>query len=280
MRRLKGVKMMLMAFAVCCMFSMTSQDVFAKNVSEKEENETQETAMEIEANKQDAVSAANGKSSTLYWVNGYTSKKDNDWFKVYLLKGVQYVSLDGASVDVKVWTENGKLLLDESYTKTRLGFSAYPFEVTTDGYYYVNITSFGSSARYTLSVGEPNYTVAECTVKLGSVTMSSKQKSLYFDLSQSALLPKGAVVYSIAMDGVKSQTVSGIDVTNCETGIKCNLGTYTWRKDKLESMNMLLKSEWKVTFTRKEYITFTPSIKLYYVYPITSTTVDDNITFS
>ncbi|MBQ3165144.1 MAG: hypothetical protein IJC02_11545 [Lachnospiraceae bacterium] len=58
------------------------------------------------------------------------------------------------------------------------------------------------------------------------------------------------------------------------------IGVYTWRKDKLESMNMPLKSEWRVTFTRKENVTFTPSVKLYYVYPITSTTAEDNIVFS
>lgn len=280
MRRLKGFKMMLMAFAVCCLFGMTSQEVFAKSVSEKEGNETQETAMEIEANEQTAVNAANGKSSTLYHVDGTVYSDEQDWYKVYLTKGEQYVSLNGDAVDVVVWTENGKMVLDESYIKTSFGFSGFPFDAESAGYYYVQITTTRSYASYILSVGDPNYSAAECTVKLGSVTMSSRQNSVEFDLRKADMLPEGAVVYSILMDGLNSQTVSAVDVTNVSAGKKINLGVYTWSKDRLEFSNLLLKSKWKVTFTRKEYVSFTPSIKLYYVYPITSTTVEDNITFS
>lgn len=274
---------MLMAFAVCCMFSMTSQEVFAKTVYESIEydtHDTQDTAMEIEANRQNAINAANGNNSTAYFVDGSVDREEQDWYKVYLTKGKQYVSLNGDAVDVVVYSPNQKKILNKSYTKTGFNCTGFEFDAESEGYYYVQITTIRSYASYILSVGNPNYTAAECMVNLGSVTMSSKQRSVEFDLRKADVLPDGAVVYSVLMDGLNSQTVSAVDVTNVSTGKKINLGVYTWSKDRLESSNLLLKSKWKVTFTRKEYVTFTPSIKLYYVYPITSTTVEDNITFS
>lgn len=280
MRKIKGLKMMLMAFAVCCLVGMTTQEVFAKSVSEKGVHDTQETAMEIEANKANAVNAANGKTSTLYHVSGRVYSDEPDWYKVYLAKGTQYVSLNGDSVDVELYTADQKMVLRKSYTKTGFWFSAYPFVVETEGYYYVKITSVGSAASYYLSVGDPNYTAAECTVELNAVTMSSKQKNVYCDLRNINVLPDGAVVYSILMNDVENLAVSAIDVTNMSTGIKNNLGMYSWMKNRLESQNMFLKSRWKITFTRNNSVTFTPSITFYYVYPVTSTTVQNEIVIS
>lgn len=55
-----------------------------------------------------------------------------------------------------------------------------------------------SSIRdYTLLVGAPVYTVASCTVELGSVTMQGSGSSSSADLRWETEMPEGAIVYSI-----------------------------------------------------------------------------------
>lgn len=280
MKKVKWVKAIIMVFVVCCVLGMSKEVAFAKSVYESESNDTKEEAEEIEVNKQNAVNAANGKSSTLYHVSGSVSKQDEDWFKVYLSKGKQYVSVSGDSLDIEVWSEDGTLILKKSYLGIKSGFTAYSFEISRENYYYVRLSSSSYHSSYTISVGEPNYSAAWCRVTLDPVTITTKQKSIEFDLSNEDVLPEGAIVHTILMSGLNSQSVNAISVKNVSTGMKTSLRTYSWSQNKLESLNMLLKSRWILTFSRKENVTFTPTVTLYYVYPITSETVNTEIILS
>lgn len=251
----------------------------AQSVSEINYNDTMETAQLIQANSETAAQAANGSRPNQYFVNGYTSTTDDDWYKVYLTAGTQYVICNGNSFEFKVYASNESLIKNEVYTKSRFGSTSYAFNAPTTGYYYVNVIGITSSSQsYILGVGDPVYAVAWCEVKLNTIKMADKKdKVVTFDLSEEDRLPNKAIIYTISMEGVRTTSVDRIAVTDMKKNRTVNLATYTWSKSGLVSLNMNLKSDWKIEFGYNKNTSFTPSIKLCYVYPVVSTYVDDEI---
>ena len=74
--------------------------------------------------------------------------------------------------------------------------------------------------------------------------MEDKEDSnLSFDLSCEEKLPNNAVVYTIAMEGVRTTAVNSVAVTNSKINKTVNLTLYLWKKSDLVSMKMPLKSE-------------------------------------
>ena len=166
-----------------------------------------------------------------------------------------------------------------TYVKTGFGVTAYPFNVSTAGYYYVKITGNTSSSQsYILSVGGPTYSVASCEVEFDTVTMADDEDEvLNFNLEDEDALPDDSVVYTISMSGVRTTSVDSIAVINNNSDNTVNLTRYSWNKSGLVSLNMPLKADWDIELSYNKDTSFTPSIKLYYAYPVVSEEIEDDI---
>ena len=120
--------------------------------------------------------------------------------------------------------------------------------------------------------------VAKCEVKLQPVTMANNtDKVIDFDITKENQLPENAIVYSISMNGIGSNSVDGISLTNTITNKTVDLRRYSWNQSKLESMNLILKSSWIVELAYYKDTSFTRSVDLRYAYPVVSECVEDNI---
>lgn len=277
MIRKKLVKMLTTCLMSVFIIGAASITVHAESVRETESNDTMETAETIMANYETAAQAVNGSRPNQYVVTGSTSNTDADWFKVYLSAGTQYVTCNDDPFEFEVYAPNGSLVLEEIYTKTGFGTTAYPFTASTAGYYYVKITGItSSSSDYILLVGGPTYVVASCEVKLDAVTMANnRDSSSNFDLRFEDSLPENAVIDNVLMSGLKTTSVNSVSVRNLDSNNTVSLTKYSWNKSGLVSLNMPLKSRWSITYGYNKDISFTPSIKLYYAYPVVSTYVED-----
>lgn len=270
----------LFAVAIMCFCLVAGgTTAYAQTVNESDSNDTMETAQLIQANSETAAQAVSGSRPNQYVVNGYTSTTDSDWYKVYLTAGTQYVTCNDNAFTFEVYNSNGTLLESETYVKTGFGVTAYPFNAATAGYYYVKITGITSSSKsYILSVGGPTYSVASCEVEFDTVTMADDEDEvLNFNLENEVALPDDAVVYTISMSGVRTSSVDSIAVINNNSDNTVNLTRYSWNKSGLVSLNMLLKADWDIELRYNKDTSFTPSVKLYYAYPVVSEEIEDDV---
>lgn len=278
------IKKKLAKMLTTCLMSVfiigtASMTVHAESVRETEPNNTMETAETIMANHETAAQAVSGSRPSQHVVTGSTSNTDEDWFKVYLSAGTQYVTCNDDPFEFEVYDPNGSLVLDEIYTKIGFGSTAYPFVASTDGFYYVKIKGItSSSSDYILLVGGPTYSVASCKVEMPTVNMANgSDSSSSIDLRFEDALPEDAVVYMLSISGIRTTAVDSISVRNLSSNNTVNLSTYTWDKSGLVSLNMPLKGRWSITYGYSKDISFTPTISLYYAYPVTSTYVEDDV---
>ena len=275
----KGLRSLLMVASMCFCLVAGGTTAYAQTVNEADSNDTIETAQLIQANSETAAQAVSGSRPNQYVVNGYTSTTDSDWYKVYLTSGTQYVTCNDNSFVFEVFDSSENRITRGTYVKTGFGVTAYPFNVSTAGYYYVKITGNTSSSQsYILSVGGPTYSVASCEVEFDTVTMADDEDEvLNFNLEDEDALPDDSVVYTISMSGVRTTSVDSIAVINNNSDNTVNLTRYSWNKSGLVSLNMPLKADWDIELSYNKDTSFTPSIKLYYAYPVVSEEIEDDI---
>jgi hypothetical protein len=278
-RKTKSFKALITVVMVCCIVWINGITAKAQSVSETEPNDSMETAQLIQANYETAAQVVNGNRPNQYVVKGNTSKTDEDWYKVYLNAGVQYITCNDNPFDYEIYNSDNNLVSSGTYTKSRLFPIGYSFNATSDGYYYVKIKGLTSaSSSYILLVGGPTYSVGSCSVSLGSINMSGKNVTVPVDLRYKNAIPEGSVVYAISMSGVKSNSVNGITVKNLTSNNTIVLSNYSWNKTGLALMNMPLKGNWQIIFDYNKNTTFTPKLNLLFAYPLTLEYVD-NIEF-
>ncbi len=257
------------------MVMLSGVTAHAEIVTDVEPNDTIETAQLIQANYETAENAVNTTWPNQYSVHGTTSSVDEDWFKVFLTAGTQYITCNDQSFNFEVYDSNQSLILSRSYVKSGLGVKAFPFTAPSSGYYYVKVQGILSSpSNYILLAGGPTYTVQYCSVAMKSITLSGSDATVSFNLSQQSNLPDGAVVYTISMSNVATTAVKGISVKNVTAGRTVDLLMYTWQKEGLVSMNLPVKANWQVTFKYNKNVTITPKLTLRYAYPVTSEWVE------
>ena len=275
----KIFKKRILAVVLSCftLMNVIALPVHASTVNETEPNNTRETAMTITANRETPAQAVSGNRPNEYVVDGSTSANDEDWYKVYLNAGVQYVTLNGGTLSFEVYEEDSEFpIIARQYQKTGFGGTAYRFNATTAGFYYVCIhTNLSSSQDYLMLVGDPTYDVISCTVNLDSVTMSGSDQNVSFNLVNETSIPEGAIVYSMAVRGVRTTAVDGIAVRNITSGNTVNMDRYTWSKSGLVSLSMPVRGSWRITFEYSKNTTFTPYVVFQCVYPVTSVYAED-----
>lgn len=277
--KFKYFKGFMMAIVFCSAIWICGITVHAERVRETEPNDTRETAQLIQANRETAEQAVNADRPNQYVINGYTSTSDEDWYKVYLSAGIQYVTCNDNPFNFEVYDSNYNLIASESYFSTGFGSKAYPFTAPLDGYYYVKVKgALAVQSSYILLVGGCVYSVASCDVSMDSITMSGdRDVKVPIDLRLETRLPDGAIVYMISINGVKTTSVDGISVKNKSTNSIVRLPKFTWYQMGLVSMNMPLKSQWEINFEYYKNTTFTPSFDVLYAYPVTSEYVEDMV---
>ena len=269
-----NIKNVLTLMLICCFLWINGITVHAESqaVNEKEPNNTKETAQLIQANAETAAGSVSGSDPGEYVVYGTGSKEDDDWYKVYLNAGEQYITCNGNPFKFEVYTDTQNLIFIGAYDGLGFGVKAYQFMAPSSGYYYVRVNGNSSTPRsYILMVGGPTYTFNSCRVQLDEVVMSNNRDGISVtDLSNIEAIPDGATIYMMSVSGVGSNAVSGISVTNMRVSNTQRLEKYTWQKQGLVSLNLPAKSSWQVTFTYSKNATFTPTLRLFYVYPVTS----------
>lgn len=104
------------------------------------------------------------------------------------------------------------------------------------------------------------------------MTSSARMKLAHFD-GESMITPKDAIAYEVSLKGLNSTSVKSARLKNNKNGRSVELLKYSWRKSDLESMNMKVESMWTVELEYEKATSFTPTLKMYYVYPVYSATI-------
>lgn len=279
MSRKKLMKTIVACLTSVLLVGMAGMSVQAAIVRETEPNNSRDTSQIVEANYETPALAANGKRPDQHMIHGSTSKTDIDWFKIYLTAGTQYVTCNDAAYNFTIYDPNGQIAIQEAYTKNTTGPTGYHFTAPVTGYYFVEISGITSSpSNYIIGVGTPTYVVSSCDVKLRTVNMmNGRDGESEFNLSGDSRLPDDAVVYSMFMSGVRSSVVRSINVENVQNNKNIFLTTYSWDRTGLASLNMPLKSDWVLTYRNNSSGSFSPTIKLCYVYPVLSTVAQNKV---
>lgn len=175
-----------------------------------------------------------------------------------------------------VLDKDENIVIDGIHKKEANGPTAYKFNVSTAGYYYVKISGItgtvNSSLGYSISVGSPTYFSGGCTIpcKEGTVVMSSSNRrtDATFDGTLLSDIPEDAVAYSVRINGIKSTSASSIRLENEKRGLSIDIPVFSSGKAKLTSMNFYVDSIWKATFSYRQNTSFTPTLTISYVYPV------------
>lgn len=276
-KKLSGMKVMLIFIVMFFLMWTNNLSVEAKIVREQESNNTKSEAQLILANAETAEDAVNDSGRPgQHTVSGSIGLNDEDWFKVQLSKGMQYVTLNSNSMydsfNIEVFGPDNNSVYKMTYLKTVSGTMAFRFIAPMNGYYYVRILPGTTTVNYLMLIGTPTYTVEHCEIELERVIMENRSNFMTkFNLQNISSLPEGAIVYMVTVRGVGNTAVKSISLKNLDNYAKVDLNKYSWNKNELESLNMLLKSEWEITYGYNKDIEFTPTIVMYFVYPILST---------
>lgn len=281
----KVTKMITACMMTAVLFSSVNVDVHAEEprttMRETEPNDSRDMAELIQASKDTAVNCISGALAGRFEVTGETSETDPDWFKVYLTGGTQYMTCYLKPFHFVIEDEAGNELYRDTYSfveADRRGRTGYEFHVPSAGYYYVKVLGCSSSStHYEFTIGNPTYAVSSCEIPCveGSISMTSSTriKPAHFD-GESITVPKDAIAYDVILKGLKATSVKSARLKNNKSGRSVELVKYSWRQSNLESMNMKVESMWTVDMEYEKAASFTPTLKIYYVYPVYSATIE------
>ncbi len=264
--------MMMATFAIMiCLLGVDSITAHAGSIKETEPNNTKLEAQLIKANNQkpsDLPSEIFSEQIT----EGTTSNEDQDWFKVFLTAGTNYMSCNGDPFNFRIENEQGSFTLEKKYIKSKFGVTPYTVTIPESGDYYVKITGMTSTtSKYLFAIGGPTYELGKIEVPSieGSITMSrgNRTQTASFNVVNNTVIPRDAIVYFIRMDGLQATSAKDVKISNNQGNI-VSLQQYIWQKDGLATLNMVARDNWRATFTYHKNTTFSPTLVLRYVYPV------------
>lgn len=255
----------------CCITGFTTTEVSAESRHEAEPNNTKELAEVIQANKELPQDIISRDFSRQFIMNGETSSTDEDWFKVFLSEGQQTMTCNLDAFVFTIYDSNHSKIIEETYIRTGLNPKAFWVNIPTTGNFYVKIKGIlPNSTKYLFCIGNPTYLLDKITVSSvpSSISLSknARQKTAIFDTSLNPDIHNNAIVYSVNIEGLKSTSVSDVNIST--QGKLIYLIRYTWSRSSLESMNLKANNKWTADFTYRSDATFQPKLTLRYVYPI------------
>lgn len=267
----------MVATTILILVGVCTVTVKADSINETEPNDTIATAQMILANSETPAGAISGTFAGKHTINGHTSNTDADCFEVYLYSGTNYITLNanytGDSVNYSVQDQNGIEIGSGTYIKAEYGPTADIINVATSGYYYVVLDGNStSSIGYLFSIGTPTYNIYHTTIACteGTINMVSgggNQTGTFNGLSV-ANIPDDAIAYSVVLQNVGSIDAKSVQLTNNNTNTTINLNKYTWDKSGLVNLNLPVASGWTAEFAYYRACSFTPSLRVNYVYPV------------
>lgn len=276
-RKNRQIKLLAFCAIAALFFNVTALTVHADSINDKGDNDTMETAETIEANDETPSSTLLGSKPGQNVVRGYASTKDTDWYKVLLKAGNNYMTCNANSGEAfifRITDSDGNTILTDTYAKSGFGPKAYRFTVPTFGYYYVEITGASTiSNEYIFMIGSPTYGLESCKIPCteGSVTFTSSgvKRTVHFNGNAMSGIPDDAIAYKVKISGSGISTgISSARVENGNRGLSFTLKSITWDQDSLVSMELPVESMWTADLESKKAVTLTPTLIVYYVYPV------------
>lgn len=270
---LKMVTGFNITFLLIIAFNLTSFAFEPPNKKKEiEPNNTLETAQLTQPTNEIAERFAADDWSGRYSVTGKATSLDDDWYKVSLSTGVQYLSILHAYGDNATYVElldsEKNVVIPKNYG-TRYNITKFD---SKGGTYYIHI--IGASEKenqYTVYVGTPTLSSEEVYVQFDPVRTTGTIKKT-FSLVGEDVLPEQALVSKITLRDLPALGYSGARVTSSSSPT-----SITYKMDSLSgnigSLGMELKSTWNVEFYPRTTVTSVPIVDLFYFYPVYDNTV-------
>lgn len=255
--------------AVSC--NLTSY-AFARpnSIAESEPNNTKEEAQMTTQNNEVAEKVADSDWSGRYYVYGKTNSLDDDWYKVVLTAGRQYLTVshpDNSATYVELWDSENNMAVSSQYGA---GYNVSEFE-SKGGVYYIHLVGTSETeSTYQLYIGTPVFIHEELMVEFDPVKTSGTFTKP-FSFKNDMIVPKDSVVEQIVFDGSTS-SFSSIRITSSSYSgsvpyLTASSSAY------IGSLGVRLKSDWDITFYPKKTVNYVPSMTYRYVFPIYEDTV-------
>lgn len=239
--------------------------------SENEPNNTPETAQVTYPTNEDAKKFSIYDRSGRYGISGSASSSDDDWYKVDLLPGLQYLSVEHYYGDNATYVElldsEKNVIISRNYGTV---YNVAPFD-SKGGIYYIHIVGATEhESKYAVYVGTPILASNRVTVRFDPVkTNGTINKS--FSLAKEDILPDEALVTNISFEGLIPNFSSAR--VSCSSSSKSLTFSKSSFADELGYLDFMLKSEWNIDFYPKSTVTAVPWITFLYYYPVVDNTI-------
>ncbi|MCI9658318.1 MAG: hypothetical protein HFI14_06865 [Lachnospiraceae bacterium] len=257
--------------AVAC--NLTSHAYQGSNdQSEVEPNNTQETAQTTQPTYEKPERFAVQDFSGRCGMFGKATSSDDDWFKVDLPSGVQYLSVvhfygDNATY-VELLDSENKVIVPKKYG-TRYNITEFDSQ---GGTYYIHITGASEKEnQYCLYVGTPILSSGEVRVRFDPVNTSGTIRKS-FSLADEENLPKDAYVAKITLRDMVSLDYSGALVSNLSSSNSVTFDRTSNWKD-VGTLGMKLKNKWVIEYYPRSTVKTVPIAAFFYYYPVYDNTV-------
>lgn len=235
-------------------------------VGEVEPNNTRETAQTTIQNTETLKEHADDNCSGRNLISGNADSSDDDWYKVDLTPGVQYLTINNLYGDnatyVEMWDANNDLIVPRTYGD---GYNVTQFN-SNGGTYYIHIVgALETESSYWLLVGAPLIVSEEVNILFDSPNTSGTIKKT-FSLVNETILPRDAVVRQIVLRDLDTGFNSARITSSSYSGIVPYFDTKYL--DPIGELGVQLKSEWEIIFYPKRTVTYLPRVTYRYCYPV------------
>lgn len=261
------------AFAIMIIYNLPSYAfIRPNNKSETEPNNTKESAQLTQPTNEVAERFAADDWSGRYSVAGTATLLDDDWYKVNLPAGEQYLSVvhsyGNHATYVELLDSEDNVIIPKKYG-TRYNITKF---TSNGGTYYIHITgALDNESQYTLFVGTPMLTSDQVYIRFDPIKTSGTIKKS-FSLIGEDILPEQALVSHITLRDLPALGYNGATVENSSSSSSVSFDG-TPLSGSIGSLGMTLKSNWYIEFYPKKTVSSIPIVQFFYFYPVYDNTV-------
>lgn len=258
--------------ALTCNLTSYAEYIRPNSKSEVEPNNTQETAQTTYPTYEVAERFAADDWSGRCSMYGTATSSDDDWYKVDLPAGTQYLSVvhsygDNATY-VEMFDSENNLIVPKKYG-TRYNVTKFD---SKGGTYYIHITGASENEnKYTLFVGTPMLSSDEMWISYDSVKTSGIITKT-FSLADEDILPEESVVARIMLRDFASLGYNTARVSCSTSPTSVTFNRKSFMKE-VRSLGMELKSTWNIEFNPQTTVRSVPIVDIFYFYPVYDNTV-------
>lgn len=272
--RRKLVRGLSITFLMVITCNLTSYAEFKRpnSNSEVEPNNTQETAQITHPTYEVAERFAADDWSGRYSMYGTATSSDDDWYKVDLPAGTQYLSVVHSYGDNATYVEmldsEDNIIVPKKYG-TRYNVTEFN---SKGGTYYIHI--LGASEKenqYTLFVGTPMLSSDEMMIRFDPVKTSGTITKT-FSLVNEDILPEESYVARIMLRDFVALGYNSAHVSCSSSPTSITFDKKSTMRE-VGSLGMELKSTWNIEFYPNTTVNSVPMVDIFYFYPVYDNTV-------